>query len=274
MKQYHDLVKHVLENGTQKGDRTGTGTISVFGYQMRFDLSEGFPMVTTKKLHLKSIIHELLWFLKGDTNIAYLQENGVKIWDAWTDENGNLGPVYGHQWRNWNSEEIDQITELIETLKTNPNSRRMLISAWNPSVLPDTTVSFSENVAKGKAALPPCHAFFQFYVSDGKLSCQLYQRSADIFLGVPFNIASYALFTMMVAQVCGFEAGEFIHTFGDAHIYNNHIEQVNLQLSREPRKLPIMKLNPDVTNIFDFTFDDFTLEGYEPHEHIKGAVSV
>jgi thymidylate synthase len=274
MKQYHDLVKHVLENGTQKGDRTGTGTISVFGYQMRFDLSEGFPMVTTKKLHLKSIIHELLWFLKGETNIAYLQENGVKIWDAWADENGNLGPVYGHQWRNWNSEEIDQITELIETLKTNPNSRRMLISAWNPSVLPDTTVSFSENVANGKAALPPCHAFFQFYVSDGKLSCQLYQRSADIFLGVPFNIASYALFTMMVAQVCGLEAGEFIHTFGDAHIYNNHIEQVNLQLSREPRKLPIMKLNPDVKNIFDFTFDDFTLEGYEPHEHIKGAVSV
>ena len=274
MKQYHDLVKHVLENGTQKGDRTGTGTISVFGYQMRFDLSEGFPMVTTKKLHLKSIIYELLWFLKGDTNIAYLQENGVKIWDAWADENGNLGPVYGHQWRNWNSEEIDQISELIETLKTNPNSRRMLISAWNPSVLPDTTVSFSENVANGKAALPPCHAFFQFYVSDGKLSCQLYQRSADIFLGVPFNIASYALFTMMVAQVCGLEAGEFIHTFGDAHIYNNHIEQVNLQLSREPRKLPIMKLNPDVKNIFDFTFDDFTLEGYEPHEHIKGAVSV
>lgn len=274
MKQYHDLVKHVLANGTQKGDRTGTGTISVFGYQMRFDLSEGFPMVTTKKLHLKSIIHELLWFLKGETNIAYLQENGVKIWDAWADENGNLGPVYGHQWRNWNSEEIDQITELIETLKTNPNSRRMLISAWNPSVLPDTTVSFSENVANGKAALPPCHAFFQFYVSDGKLSCQLYQRSADIFLGVPFNIASYALFTMMVAQVCGLEAGEFIHTFGDAHIYNNHIEQVNLQLSREPRKLPIMKLNPNVTNIFDFTFDDFNLEGYDPHEHIKGAVSV
>ena len=274
MRQYHDLVKHVLANGTQKGDRTGTGTISVFGYQMRFDLREGFPMVTTKKLHLKSIIHELLWFLKGETNIAYLQENGVKIWDAWADENGNLGPVYGHQWRNWNSEEIDQITELIETLKTNPNSRRMLISAWNPSVLPDTTVSFSENVANGKAALPPCHAFFQFYVSDGKLSCQLYQRSADIFLGVPFNIASYALFTLMVAQVCGLEAGEFIHTFGDAHIYNNHIEQVNLQLSREPRKLPIMKLNPNVTNIFDFTFDDFTLEGYDPHEHIKGAVSI
>lgn len=274
MKQYHDLVKHVLENGNQKGDRTGTGTISVFGYQMRFDLSEGFPIVTTKKLHLKSIIHELLWFLKGETNIAYLKENGVKIWDEWADENGDLGPVYGHQWRNWNSEEIDQITELIETLKSNPNSRRMLISAWNPSVLPDTSVSFAENVANGKAALPPCHAFFQFYVADGKLSCQLYQRSADIFLGVPFNIASYALFTMMVAQVCGFEAGEFIHTFGDAHIYNNHIEQVNLQLSREPRKLPKMILNPEVKNIFDFTFDDFTLEDYDPHPHIKGAVSI
>jgi thymidylate synthase len=274
MQQYHDLVKHVLENGNQKGDRTGTGTLSVFGYQMRFDLSEGFPMVTTKKLHLKSIIHELLWFLKGDTNIQYLQENDVKIWDSWADENGDLGPVYGHQWRNWNSEEIDQITELIETLKTNPNSRRMLVSAWNPSVLPDTSVSFAENVANGKAALPPCHAFFQFYVSDGKLSCQLYQRSADIFLGVPFNIASYALFTMMVAQVCGLEAGEFIHTFGDAHIYNNHIEQVNLQLSRECRPLPTMKLNPAITNIFDFTFDDFTLEGYDPHPNIKGAVAV
>jgi len=274
MQQYHNLVKHVLENGNQKGDRTGTGTLSVFGYQMRFDLSEGFPMVTTKKLHLKSIIYELLWFLKGDTNIQYLQENDVKIWDAWADENGDLGPVYGHQWRNWNSEEIDQITELIETLKTNPNSRRMLVSAWNPSVLPNTSVTFAENVANGKAALPPCHAFFQFYVADGKLSCQLYQRSADIFLGVPFNIASYALFTMMVAQVCGLEAGEFIHTFGDAHIYNNHIEQVNLQLSRECRPLPTMKLNPAITNIFDFTFDDFTLEGYDPHPHIKGAVAV
>lgn len=274
MKQYHDLVKHVLEHGNQKGDRTGTGTISVFGYQMRFDLSEGFPMVTTKKLHLKSIIHELLWFLKGETNIAYLKENGVKIWDEWADENGDLGPVYGHQWRNWNSEEIDQIAELIDTLKTNPNSRRMLISAWNPSVLPDTSISFAENVANGKAALPPCHAFFQFYVADGKLSCQLYQRSADIFLGVPFNIASYALFTMMVAQVCGFEAGEFIHTFGDAHIYNNHIEQVNLQLSREPRKLPKMILNPEVKNIFDFKFEDFTLVDYDPHPHIKGEVSV
>ena len=274
MQQYHDLVKHVLENGNQKGDRTGTGTLSVFGYQMRFDLSEGFPMVTTKKLHLKSIIYELLWFLKGDTNIQYLQENGVKIWDEWADENGDLGPVYGHQWRNWNSEEIDQITELIETLKTNPNSRRMLVSAWNPSVLPDTSVSFAENVANGKAALPPCHAFFQFYVADGKLSCQLYQRSADIFLGVPFNIASYALLTMMIAQVCNLQVGDFIHTFGDAHIYNNHIEQVNLQLSRECRPLPTMKLNPAITNIFDFTFDDFTLEGYDPHPHIKGAVAV
>lgn len=274
MQQYHDLVKHVLENGNQKGDRTGTGTLSVFGYQMRFDLSEGFPMVTTKKLHLKSIIYELLWFLKGDTNIQYLQENGVKIWDEWADENGDLGPVYGHQWRNWNSEEIDQITELIETLKTNPNSRRMLVSAWNPSVLPDTSVSFAENVANGKAALPPCHAFFQFYVADGKLSCQLYQRSADIFLGVPFNIASYALLTMMIAQVCNLQVGDFIHTFGDAHIYNNHIEQVNLQLSRECRPLPTMKLNPEIKNIFDFTFDDFTLEGYDPHPHIKGAVAV
>tara|TARA_B110000967_G_scaffold171882_1_gene182613 strand:+ start:2386 stop:3210 length:825 start_codon:yes stop_codon:yes gene_type:complete len=274
MKQYLDLVSHVLENGNEKGDRTGTGTKSVFGYQMRFDLSEGFPMVTTKKLHLKSIIYELLWFLKGDTNIDYLTENGVKIWNAWADENGDLGPVYGHQWRNWNSDEIDQITEVIETLKTNPNSRRMLVSAWNPSVLPDTSKSFSENVANNKAALPPCHAFFQFYVNDGKLSCQLYQRSADIFLGVPFNIASYALFTMMVAQVCGYEAGEFIHTFGDAHIYSNHIEQVETQLSRDLRPLPKMTLNPNIKNLFDFTFEDFTLEGYDPHPHIKGAVAV
>ena len=283
MKQYHDLVQHVLANGAQKGDRTGTGTKSVFGYQMRFDLSEGFPMVTTKKLHLKSIVHELLWFLKGETNIEYLKENNVKIWDDWADENGELGPVYGHQWRNWNSEEIDQISELIETLKTNPNSRRMLVSAWNPSVLPDTTKSFAENVANGKVALPPCHAFFQFYVSPpdlskgeqrGKLSCQLYQRSADIFLGVPFNIASYALFTMMIAQVCDLEVGEFIHTFGDAHIYNNHFEQLELQLSREPKLLPKMILNPEIKNILDFTFDDFTLEGYEPHAHIKGAVAV
>jgi thymidylate synthase len=274
MKQYLDLVSHVLNNGNEKGDRTGTGTKSVFGHQMRFDLSEGFPMVTTKKLHLKSIIYELLWFLKGDTNTDYLTENGVKIWNAWADENGDLGPVYGHQWRNWNSDEIDQITEVIETLKTNPNSRRMLVSAWNPSVLPDTSKSFSENVANNKAALPPCHAFFQFYVSNGKLSCQLYQRSADIFLGVPFNIASYALLTMMMAQVCGYEAGEFIHTFGDAHIYSNHIEQLEIQLSRELRPLPKMTLNPEITDIFDFKFEDFTLEGYDPHPHIKGAVAV
>ena len=274
MKQYHDLVKYVLENGNQKGDRTGTGTKSVFGYQMRFDLAEGFPMVTTKKLHLKSIIHELLWFLKGDTNIKYLQDNGVKIWDAWADENGNLGPVYGHQWRNWNSEEIDQIADLIKELKTNPNSRRMLVSAWNPSVLPDTSISFAENVANSKAALPPCHAFFQFYVSDGKLSCQLYQRSADIFLGVPFNIASYALFTMMIAQVCDFELGEFIHTFGDAHIYNNHFEQLELQLSRKPKALPKMILNPAIKDIFEFTYEDFTLENYEPYDSIKGSVAV
>ena len=274
MKQYHDLLKQVLESGCQKGDRTGTGTLSVFGHQMRFDLSEGFPMVTTKKLHLKSIVHELLWFLKGDTNIAYLQENGVRIWNEWADENGDLGPVYGHQWRNWNSEEIDQIKEVVHTLKSNPNSRRMLVSAWNPSVLPDTSKSFSENVSNGKAALPPCHAFFQFYVADGKLSCQLYQRSADIFLGVPFNIASYALFTLMMAQVCGYEPGEFIHTFGDAHIYNNHMEQVELQLSRDLRALPKMVINPEVKDILDFKFDDFTLVDYNPHPHIKGVVAV
>lgn len=274
MKQYLDLVQHVLDNGTQKGDRTGKGTKSVFGYQMRFDLSEGFPLVTTKKVHLKSIIHELLWFLKGDTNIAYLQENGVRIWNEWADENGDLGPVYGHQWRNWDSKEIDQISELIEMLKTNPNSRRMLISAWNPSVLPDTSKSFAENVADGKVALPPCHAFFQFYVADGKLSCQLYQRSADIFLGVPFNIASYALLVLMIAQVTDLKAGEFIHTFGDAHIYNNHFEQLELQLSREPKKLPKMLLNPEVKNIFDFKFEDFTLVDYDPHPHIKGVVAV
>ena len=274
MKQYHDLIKHVLENGIIKQDRTGTGTKSVFGYQMRFDLSKGFPMVTTKKLHLKSIVYELLWFLKGDTNIKYLQENGVRIWNEWADENGDLGPVYGYQWRNWNGDEIDQISEIIETLKNNPDSRRMLVSAWNPSVLPDTSNSFSDNVANGKAALPPCHAFFQFYVANGKLSCQLYQRSADIFLGVPFNIASYALFTMMMAQACGLEAGDFIHTFGDAHIYSNHQEQIDLQLSRDPKPLPKMVLNPEVKNIFDFTFDDFTLTDYEHHPHIKGAVAI
>ncbi|MCM4169475.1 Thymidylate synthase 2 [Arenibacter antarcticus] len=274
MKQYHDLLKHVLENGNQKGDRTGTGTKSVFGYQMRFNLAEGFPMVTTKKLHLKSIVHELLWFLKGDTNISYLQENGVRIWNEWADEDGNLGPVYGYQWRNWNGEEIDQIKEIVHALKNNPNSRRMLVSAWNPSVLPDTSVSFAENVANGKVALPPCHAFFQFYVADGKLSCQLYQRSADIFLGVPFNIASYALFTLMMAQVCDLEPGDFIHTFGDAHIYNNHLEQVDLQLGRTPNPLPKMVLNPEVKDIFDFKFEDFSLEDYDPYPHIKGAVAI
>lgn len=267
-------MDYVLKHGHQKGDRTGTGTISVFGYQMRFDLSEGFPMVTTKKLHLKSIVHELLWFLNGDTNIGYLQENGVRIWNEWADENGNLGPVYGHQWRNWNNDGIDQISELIDTLKKNPNSRRMLVSAWNPSVLPNTSLSFSENVADGKAALPPCHAFFQFYVANGELSCQLYQRSADIFLGVPFNIASYALFTLMIAQVCGLIPGEFIHTFGDAHIYNNHLEQVRLQLSRTPRPLPKMRLNPNVKTIFNFKFEDFTLTDYNPHPHIKGVVAI
>jgi thymidylate synthase len=283
MKQYHDLVKHVLAQGNIKSDRTGTGTKSVFGYQMRFDLSEGFPMITTKKLHLKSIIHELLWFLNGDTNIKYLQDNGVRIWNDWADDNGDLGPVYGYQWRNWNGEEIDQITDIIKTLKTNPDSRRMLVSAWNPSVMPDTSVPFSENVANGKAALPPCHAFFQFYVSapevagdesTRKLSCQLYQRSADIFLGVPFNIASYALLTMMMAQVCGYQAGDFVHTFGDAHIYSNHVEQLALQLSREIRPLPKMLLNSEVKDIFGFKFDDFALKDYNPHPHIKGAVAV
>src|SRR5690554_613010 len=274
MKQYHDLLQHVLDSGIEKGDRTGTGTISVFGYQMRFDLGKGFPVVTTKKLHLKSIIHELLWFLNGDTNIGYLQENGVRIWNEWADEDGNLGPIYGHQWRNWNSEGIDQIQSVIETIKTNPNSRRMMVSAWNPSVMPDTSESFAANVVKGKAALPPCHAFFQFYVADGKLSCQLYQRSADVFLGVPFNIASYALLTMMVAQVCGYQPGDFIHTFGDVHIYNNHRDQVQLQLSREPRPLPVMKINPAVKDIFGFKYEDFKLEGYDPHPAIKAKVSV
>ena len=274
MKQYLDLIRHIQENGVEKTDRTGTGTKSVFGYQMRFDLSKGFPMVTTKKLHLKSIIHELLWFLKGDTNIAYLQENGVRIWNEWADENGNLGPVYGYQWRNWNGEEIDQIKDILHSLKTNPDSRRMLVSAWNPSVLPDTSKSFAENVANNKAALPPCHAFFQFYVANGKLSCQLYQRSADVFLGVPFNIASYALLTLLMAQVCNLEAGEFIHTLGDAHIYANHKEQIELQLTREPKRLPTMKINPEVNDLFAFTYDDFELLDYDPHPLIKGKVSV
>lgn len=274
MQQYLDLIRHIKTHGVTKTDRTGTGTQSVFGYQMRFDLSKGFPMVTTKKLHLKSIIHELLWFLKGETNIAYLQENGVRIWNEWADKEGNLGPVYGHQWRNWNSEEIDQIKDIIHTLKTSPDSRRMLVSAWNPSVLPDTSKSFAENVANNKAALPPCHAFFQFYVADGKLSCQLYQRSADVFLGVPFNIGSYALLTMMMAQVCDLLPGDFVHTFGDAHIYSNHEEQIDLQLSRTPRALPSMKINPDIKDIFAFTFDDFELINYDPHPSIKGAVAV
>lgn len=274
MKAYKQLLQHIIDNGYRKEDRTGTGTTSVFGYQMRFNLQEGFPLVTTKKIHLKSIIYELLWFLKGDTNIHYLTENGVRIWNEWADENGELGPVYGHQWRNWNSEGIDQIQEIINTLKNNPDSRRMVVSAWNPSVMPDTSKSFSENVANGKAALPPCHALFQFYVVDNKLSCQLYQRSADVFLGVPFNIASYALLTMMIAQVCELQLGDFVHTFGDVHIYNNHIEQVKLQLTREPRPLPIMKLNPNVKDIFSFTYEDFILEGYDPHPVIKGAVSV
>ena len=274
MKQYLDLLNHVLEKGNEKSDRTGTGTKSVFGYQMRFDLSEGFPLVTTKKIHVKSVIHELLWFLKGTTNIAYLKENGVRIWNEWADENGDLGPIYGHQWRNWNSEGIDQIKEVVNTLKNNPNSRRMLISAWNPSVLPDTKISFAKNVSNNKAALPPCHAFFQFYVSNNKLSCQLYQRSADVFLGVPFNIASYSLLTMMMAQVCGYEVGHFIHTFGDVHIYSNHEEQVKVQISRKLKPLPVMKLNTKVMSIFDFTYEDFELLNYDPHPLIKGAVAI
>lgn len=264
MKQYHDLMKHILENGVEKGDRTGTGTKSVFGHQMRFDLAEGFPVVTTKKLHLKSIIHELLWFLQGDTNIKYLKDNGVRIWDEWADEDGNLGPVYGYQWRNWpdgNGGTIDQIEKLIDQIKNNPNSRRLIVSAWN--------VADVDNMA-----LPPCHTFFQFYVADGKLSCQLYQRSADVFLGVPFNIASYSLLVLMVAQVCGLEPGEFVHTFGDAHLYSNHFEQAELQLTRDFRPLPTMKMNPDVNNIFDFKFEDFELVGYDPHPHIKAAVAV
>jgi len=277
MKQYLELMRHVKENGTQKGDRTGTGTISVFGYQMRFDLSAGFPLVTTKKCHLKSIIHELLWFLKGDTNIKYLSDNGVKIWDAWADNEGDLGPVYGYQWRNWPSPEkgtIDQISEIIKLLKTTPNSRRIIVSAWNVADLPDESISPQENVKTGKMALAPCHAFFQFYVADGKLSCQLYQRSADIFLGVPFNIASYSLLTMMIAQVCDLELGDFIHTLGDAHLYNNHLQQVEEQLSREPYKMPGLSINPDIKNIFDFKFEDFELTDYESHPHIKAPISI
>ncbi|MBQ3595388.1 MAG: thymidylate synthase [Bacteroidales bacterium] len=275
MRQYLDLLQHILDDGFQKGDRTGTGTISVFGYQMRFDLEKGFPLLTTKKVHLRSIIHELLWLINGDTNIKYLHDNKVTIWDEWADSNGDLGPIYGAQWRNWNNEGIDQIADLIESIKNNPNSRRHIVTAWNPSVLPDEkSKDFAKNVADGKAALPPCHAFFQFYVADNKLSCQLYQRSADVFLGVPFNIASYSLLTMMIAQVCNLGLGDFVHTFGDVHIYNNHIEQVKLQLSREPRQLPTMKINPDVKNIFDFKYEDFKLENYNPHEAIKAEVSI
>ena len=274
MQQYLNLLKHIKNDGVLKQDRTGTGTKSVFGYQMRFDLNEGFPMVTTKKLHLKSIIYELLWFIKGDTNIKYLTDNGVRIWNEWANENGELGPVYGAQWRNWNGDGIDQIKNVIEQIKNNPDSRRLMVSAWNPSVMPDTSKSFEENVANGKAALPPCHAFFQFYVADGKLSCQLYQRSADVFLGVPFNIASYALLTMMVAQVCDLEYGEFVHTFGDVHLYTNHFEQAELQLSRDPKPLPKMKLNPEIKDLFEFTFEDFELVNYEHHPHIKGEVAV
>ncbi len=274
MKNYLDLLHYINTHGIEKTDRTGTGTKSIFGYQMRFDLTEGFPLVTTKKIHLKSVIHELLWFIKGTTNIGYLQENGVRIWNEWADENGDLGPVYGHQWRNWNSEGIDQLQNIIDTLKTSPDSRRMLVSAWNPSVLPDPSLSFAENVKNNKAALPPCHAFFQFYVAENKLSCQLYQRSADVFLGVPFNIASYALLTMMVAQVTGYEVGDFIHTFGDVHIYSNHQEQIEEQLKRKPKVLPTMKLNPNVKNIFDFTYEDFELLNYDPHPLIKGKVAI
>ena len=264
MRQYLYLMKHVLEHGTKKSDRTGTGTVSVFGYQMRFNLAQGFPLVTTKKCHLKSIIHELLWFLQGETNTRYLKENGVSIWDEWADENGNLGPVYGKQWRSWSAPDgrtIDQLSEVIAQIKKNPDSRRLIVSAWNVGEL-------------DQMALAPCHAFFQFYVADGKLSCQLYQRSADVFLGVPFNIASYALLTLMMAQVCGLKPGDFIHTFGDAHLYLNHLEQTKLQLSREPRPLPTMRINPDVKNIFDFKFEDFTLEGYDPHPAIKAPVAI
>ena len=264
MKQSLDLLQHILDHGTDKSDRTGTGTRSVFGYQMRFDLSEGFPLVTTKKLHLKSIIYELLWFLRGETNIGYLHEHNVRIWDEWADPDGNLGPVYGAQWRHWVAPDgriIDQISEVLRQIRTTPDSRRMIVSAWNVGQL-------------DQMALMPCHALFQFYVADGKLSCQLYQRSADMFLGVPFNIASYALLTLMIAQVTGLKPGEFIHSLGDAHIYRNHFDQVRLQLTRQPRPLPVMKLNPQVTNLFDFRYEDFTLEGYDPYPHIKGEVSV
>ncbi|MBU2706300.1 thymidylate synthase [Zooshikella marina] len=277
MKQYLALMQHVYDHGVFRNDRTGTGAYSVFGYQMRFDLQQGFPLVTTKKCHLRSIIHELLWFLKGDTNIGYLQENGVSIWNEWATDEGELGPVYGKQWRSWegaNGEVVDQLSQLIYDIKTNPNSRRLVVSAWNPTVLPDTSISPKENAVIGKQALPPCHCLFQFYVADGKLSCQLYQRSADIFLGVPFNIASYALLTMMIAQVCDLQLGEFVHTLGDAHLYANHLEQAKTQLERNPLPLPTMRINPEIKDLFAFTFDDFTLENYQFHPHIKAPIAV
>ena len=274
MKQYQDLLKYIKENGVEKKDRTGTGTISVFGYQMKFDLKKGFPLVTTKKLHLRSIIYELIWFINGGTNINYLNDNGVSIWDEWADEKGDLGPIYGAQWRNWNNDGVDQLKDVISSLKQNPSSRRMIVTAWNPNIIPNTKKTFSENVKEGKAALPPCHAFFQFYVADNKLSCQMYQRSADVFLGVPFNIASYALLTFMIAQVCELEIGEFVHTLGDAHIYLNHLEQVDLQLSRDPLELPKLKLNPVIKSIEDFKYEDVEILDYKFHPPIKGKISI
>ncbi|ARB44369.1 thymidylate synthase [Alloalcanivorax xenomutans] len=277
MKQYLDLLREVREQGVQKGDRTGTGTLSLFGYQMRFDLRDGFPLLTTKKVHLKSIIHELLWFLAGDTNIGYLKDNGVSIWDEWATEEGDLGPVYGAQWRSWATPDgrvIDQISEVVDEIRRNPDSRRLIVSAWNPAVLPDPAVSPDQNAAQGRQALPPCHCLFQFYVSDGRLSCQLYQRSGDVFLGVPFNIASYALLTLMMAQVCDLQPGVFVHTLGDAHLYSNHLEQADTQLAREPRALPTMHLNPRVRDLFAFRYEDFTLEGYDPHPLIKAPIAV
>ena len=274
MNQYQDLLKYIKENGVEKKDRTGTGTISVFGYQMKFDLKKGFPLVTTKKLHLRSIIYELIWFINGGTNINYLNDNGVSIWDEWADEKGDLGPIYGAQWRNWNNDGVDQLKGVISSLKENPSSRRMIVTAWNPNIIPNTKKTFSENVKEGKAALPPCHAFFQFYVADNKLSCQMYQRSADVFLGVPFNIASYALLTFMIAQVCELEIGEFVHTLGDAHIYLNHLEQVDLQLSRDPLELPKLKLNPIIKSIEDFKYEDVEIIDYKFHPPIKGKISI
>jgi thymidylate synthase len=277
MQQYLELMRHVLDTGVKKEDRTGTGTLSVFGYQMRFDLNAGFPLVTTKKCHMRSIIHELLWFLKGETNIAYLTDNNVKIWDGWATDDGELGPVYGKQWRSWEGADgqvIDQISELVEQIKTNPDSRRLIVSAWNPAVLPDTLFSPKENAEQGRQALPPCHTMFQFYVLEGKLSCQLYQRSADVFLGVPFNIASYALLTMMLAQVCDLQLGDFIHTLGDAHLYVNHLEQANLQLTRQPYPLPKMIINSSIDDIFTFEINDFELKDYQAHDHIKAPVAI